>query len=687
MFERLVGFLDYSFWLRIRLVLAASLILSFLGLGLSYFATNLIFENFFYDFMLGKKPPPQEPPYKLVLIAIDDESLDNPSQSQPEVFVPTVWATILDYLTLGGAKTVAIHRPLPASENRRYSLQEEAIWFRSILDARRSGLSIVFGFRWQGDKPLWPSAKLTELAGPENLGFLNLIRDRDSKVRRLMVSWQGEKKDKPSLSWAFLAAQTVKANIKAPRNVFYIDFDRKPVVKLSFNEVYSRAKAGEVDFFKRFFNGALVFVGETNSRNLDVYPDPFSSFLTGPWGGWSLTPAVEIQIQAVKTLLNESYLHDPGKFNLWLFFFCLSFFSLSPVALSLPRGRYRLAWMPAALLLFYPVFAFLAFKRQVFLPIVPGLTVLALANAFYWVRRTREARKRQDTSSQALNLYLNPDLAGRIIDDPTSLQRRGELREVTVLFTDLVGFTPMAESMETSLLVDLLNRYYERMNAAIEPFDGFVDKFVGDAIMAVWGAPSSQPEHAISACRSALLQKKYLQELNLELSASNLPALTTRMGLNTGQVIAGNIGAKHRINYTVMGDAVNLASRLVGVNKLFNTAILASEATAAKAKEKICFRILDKVRVMGRKGVIIVYEVFAEAGSLSPEVAQGVNFFERALKHYWDKDFTGALSRFEAALKFLPNDNPAEVMVGRCLELISHPPEPDWDAVTVLEAK
>jgi adenylate cyclase len=183
------------------------------------------------------------------------------------------------------------------------------------------------------------------------------------------------------------------------------------------------------------------------------------------------------------------------------------------------------------------------------------------------------------------------------------------------------------------------------------------------------------------------MQASLMERLNAELAASGKPTLQALMGLCTGEVIAGNIGASQRLNYTVMGDPVNLASRLVAVNKLYGTTILAGEATMLAARDKVCFRAIDRVRVMGRKGSSAVYEVLAPAGALSERTAKCVNFFERGLRHYWERDFPGALARVEAALKVSPGDNPSLILAKRCREFIASPPGPDWDGVTDLEVK
>jgi adenylate cyclase len=159
------------------------------------------------------------------------------------------------------------------------------------------------------------------------------------------------------------------------------------------------------------------------------------------------------------------------------------------------------------------------------------------------------------------------------------------------------------------------------------------------------------------------------------------------MGVNTGTVIAGNVGAQKHMAYTVMGDSVNLASRLVSVNKLFKTAVIASEATAREAAGEVVFRPLDRVRVVGRRKSINIYEVLAAKGELAEGGAEMIGFFERALRHYWARDFPGALARFERAHRVLPDDLPTQVFMERCRAYIRHEPDDNWDGVTVLGLK
>jgi class 3 adenylate cyclase len=687
--NKLFLFLEKASLARLRISIPAGLLLSLIGLALAFPATNLPLEGPIYDLMLSSrvKALPQPESIPIVIVAIDDLSLNNPRQSRPEIFSPGVYSYILEALVLGGAKAVAILQNLPSNDSRYYTVSEESMWFQSIQTAQKAGIDVIYGFRWLTDRPLKPAPKFMEIMGYDKLGFVNLHFDRDGKLRsqRHIIDSPNDQPKQLYYSWAFLAAKAVDPELQPFPGRVYVDFGGS-FMKFSFADIFIKAMDGEVDFFKRHFQDALVLIGPTNSLNMDAYASPISEY-DPELQGWQMTPAVEIHANAIRTYLTHRQLLNAGLGTIWFFFLGLAFLALAPLMLSRPKTSYPLAWFPSLLTVVYPLAAYQAFKGFVYLPVVPGVALLLLAQALYWGFRLWETHQAQATSRQALNLYLDQALSNQIIENPQFLTSRGESREVTVFFTDLAGFTAMAETMDTAKVVDILNRFYETMTEAIEEFGGFVDKFVGDAIMAFWGAPKVESRQAILACQSALRQKELLEKLNLELTAGNMPSLSSQMGLNTGQVIAGNIGARRHKNYTVLGDTVNLASRLVSVNKIFHTTILVSEATKKLAAEEIVFRALDQVRVPGRQQSLKIFEVIAEKSRVDPSVAMCVNFFERALKHYWKQDFTGALARFEAALKVKPDDKPSHIFIQRCQQLIAAPPSGTWTGVTVLDLR
>jgi len=214
-----------------------------------------------------------------------------------------------------------------------------------------------------------------------------------------------------------------------------------------------------------------------------------------------------------------------------------------------------------------------------------------------------------------------------------------------------------------------------------------VDKFEGDAIMAFWGAPLDQPDQAARACRAALRQQAALRDLNRRFAGLDLPPLSMRIGLNTGDAIVGNLGSAKRFDYTVIGDTVNLASRLEGVNKFYGSHVMASEATAAECAGMVEFRELDLVAVKGKEQAIRVFEVLGLAGELAPELIERRQDFARALELYRQGRFPEAGAGFEAILMANPEDGPARVFRDRCRTFVEAPPPPDWDTVFRPEGK
>jgi adenylate cyclase len=245
----------------------------------------------------------------------------------------------------------------------------------------------------------------------------------------------------------------------------------------------------------------------------------------------------------------------------------------------------------------------------------------------------------------------------------------------------MAGFTTLSERLDPETVVSLLNDYLSRMTEIILAEEGTVDKYEGDAIMAFWGAPLDQEDQACRACRAALRQQTALTELNQQFAASGLPVLANRIGLHTGDAIVGNLGSEKRFDYTVIGDTVNLASRLEGLNKFYGTVIMASDTTVQECAGAMEFRELDRVAVKGRETPIAVFQVLALPGELTPAQAAAREEFARGLKLYRQGQFAAAAAHFSQALEHLPQDGPSQVFLTRCQQYETNPPTPDWDAV------
>ena len=297
-----------------------------------------------------------------------------------------------------------------------------------------------------------------------------------------------------------------------------------------------------------------------------------------------------------------------------------------------------------------------------------------------------EGRQKKEVRG-AFSRYLSPQVVDQVLEKPELLSLGGSRRVMTCFFSDVAGFTSISEALSPEDLVHLLNRYLSLMTRAVMDRGGTVDKFEGDAIMAFWGAPLPQEDHAWRACQSALEQQEIMARFRAEVLAEGLPELRVRMGLNTGPMIVGNMGSEERFDYTVMGDAVNLASRLEGANKQYSTYIMISETTYAEVKDLVEVRELDLLRVKGKQEPIRVYELMAVTGKLPPEKERTRAAYQEGLALYRDMDFVAAEQAFTRALESDPEDGPSLTYMERCRTYRDYPPPSDWDRVFTMTTK
>jgi adenylate cyclase len=290
---------------------------------------------------------------------------------------------------------------------------------------------------------------------------------------------------------------------------------------------------------------------------------------------------------------------------------------------------------------------------------------------------------------KAFSTYISGDLVQEIISDPSILKLGGDKRHMSVIFTDLKGFSTISEGLDPEDLVKLLNRYLSEMSNIILERKGTIDKYEGDAIIAFYGAPLSLPDHALRACVSSITIKKREKILNEFFIAEGLSRtpLLTRIGINTGNMVVGNMGTENKMDYTVMGNAVNLAARLEGVNKQYGTWILASDETYQACNGAILGRRLDRVRVVGINNPVQLWELVELESEAIDTQRETVRLFHNALEIYEAKDWSSAEASFQKVLDLAPEDNPAQVFIERCRVYRQTPPEADWDGVVNLTQK
>jgi len=258
---------------------------------------------------------------------------------------------------------------------------------------------------------------------------------------------------------------------------------------------------------------------------------------------------------------------------------------------------------------------------------------------------------------------------------------------MTALFSDIRGFTTISEGMDPEDLVKFLNEYFSIMTRIIMKYQGTLDKFIGDAIMAFYGAPLAQPDHAVRGCKTAIEMIQALREIQPDWQARSLPRIDIGIGLNSGEMTVGNMGSDERFDYTIMGDNVNLASRLEGINKQYGTNIVISQYTYELIRNNAFFvRELDSVRVKGKREPVTIYEL-VDCKEPDPETQEVLRAFERGLMAYKSRRWKEATAHFKAAMQIDPNDHPSKLYIGRCEEYALHPPPQEWDGVFDMKTK
>jgi len=318
--------------------------------------------------------------------------------------------------------------------------------------------------------------------------------------------------------------------------------------------------------------------------------------------------------------------------------------------------------------------------------VIPAATLLgsyASITSFRVIHEEREKRKIRKTFSQ----YLSPGVIALIEKDPQKyIHPGGEVQDLTVMFSDIRDFTSLSEGLTPDELVNLLNQYLSAMTDILFRNLGTLDKYIGDAIMAFWGSPYPQKDHAECACRCALEMIAGLDELNRKWAEQGRGPIAIGIGMNTGPVNVGNMGSDKRLAWTVMGDNVNLASRLEGMTKQYRSRVIISESTYTQVASQFVAREVDRIRVKGKHQPVVIFELLAPISEHHAH-ATLLSRHNAALDSYRKQNWREAAGKFGELLAAYPDDGPTQVLLQRCLEFTEEPPSPDWDGVYVMKSK
>jgi adenylate cyclase len=431
-----------------------------------------------------------------------------------------------------------------------------------------------------------------------------------------------------------------------------------------------------------WFSNKVVLVGAGYSDNPDSHRTPFYSARHG----YPTTPGVEIHANALATMRRVLQVRQwPGAATAGFVI------ALSLLLLMVERRSNTVVSGLAvvAALAVLTIASLVVFEQSLLaLPMVPAACGAGLGFVSATVHRSLTEGRQKRWIKEAFQKYVSPDMVNLLVRHPEQLFVGGEEKELTILFSDIAGFSTLSERMTPAELFAWLNRYLDGMTQIILKHGGTLDKYQGDGIMAFWGAPLPQEDHARRAVAAALEMSRHAESVNRAFTGEGMAAARTRIGVSTGRVMVGNIGSRERFNYTIIGDEVNLASRLEGINKVFGTAVIAGETTWQCVRDAVWGRELDRLRVKGRETPVTVHEVMGLNNSPPDEATRrALAAFDAGLQAYRRRQWREAAAAFESVLKARPGDRAAAVYTERCGVFEKHPPQDTWDGVYTASEK
>lgn len=686
------------------------------------------------DYRFSFRTPVSADSANVVIVEIAEDSFKSIPQRFP--WPRSHYAHLLRNLKRAGARVVALDLILNGPDN--YSASNDSI-FRAAI--RETGIAVLAGKREQ-DIPLFTQTSVMRDYGnmfydvDSALGLVNIRPDPDGIYRTYNIAYLVDTSADgavavPTFAFAalnryfglspatvpevhgdsfFYAGRTIPAfdrssllvNYYGPNGTFR-HFKFQDIVDDETITTTEEASSGqEINTFSDpeygylhdgTFKDKIVLVGVTVPEYKDLFPVAIGR---GEHRGDNLMYGVEIHANLIQSVLHGRFLSRQSVLSEILVVFALVLISFLGTSLlkdwktAYAFGVELIAAGGAiGLFVLASAGAISAFLRwNLVLSVTPAILAIALGYVSSTVWHFVTERKQRILIKSMFSTYVHPQVVEELIKDPSRLVLGGKRAELTVMFSDLEGFTAISQDMEPEQLVSLLNEYLSVMSDIVVRNHGTLDKYVGDAIMAFWGAPIPQQDHALLCCRTALEMGKALDSLNSRWRQEGKPHLGMRIGIHTGPMVVGNMGATGKFAYTVMGDSVNLASRLEGANKQYQTRIMASESTYDLVKDAILGRRLDRIAVKGRSFPVTVYELIRSRKTpVEDSLEQAVQKYEEGLTLYVERRFVDAARAFEQALILRPDDAPAQLFLARAREYAAAPPPADWDGVYVMKSK
>jgi class 3 adenylate cyclase len=646
--------------------------------------------------------PEQSP---VAVVALDARSLEAPELARyPRVLMGPIWAALMDDVFEAGARAVGFDLLFSYSANQ-FSPNFDAP-FLAALDKHRERLVLA---RTGATLPALPFLAVLRNDGAA-LGTSEILADPDGRHRHVRARYEAVGGGAfAGLAGALLlrakAPPIPDEVLLAPRR----HLERIPTYAVV--DVLRCAKQAP-DALAGAFAGKIVLVGGTlpeEDRKISsgqfLTPTRIDSRLLHPCGLRRLAasdpdstsvPGVFLHAAAIEAVMSGQVTSTAP----------------TPVVAGLAAvtaaggallGLVLSPWLVARAVLLIAVVFFgagtVALAGDLWVPLALPLTAMMMAPALaYAVRYLVEERARRRIQ-HAFSHYLSPVVVDRLLEEPSALKLGGDRSEVTVMFADLSGFTALSGKVEPEVLTHLTNQYLGYIVEEVDATRGYVDKFMGDAVLGIWGAPASDPGHAANGIRAALAAVTRIRREYKAAVARGETGFSVKIGLNSGPAVVGNVGTARRYNYTAVGETVNVASRLESVPTLFGCQVVIGPLTAELAKDEFLLRELDWIWVKGAQAPFAVFEPLVERAKATPEEVDRVRRFAEALAHYRAMRFVDAYTIWDAlareehdasgaqSSKNQPPQGPPAKMAERAREFAAHPPPDPWDGVWVLTSK
>ena len=529
------------------------------------------------------------------------------------------------------------------------------------------------------------------------LGFANFLPDEDSVIRTMPMFINFAGRQYPSLALAvvkqLLGVRANDISVTVGKEIqLGPDTPESPALRIPIDD-RGRMLINYMGTFKTFryvsfydvleqrlpaetFADKVVLLGTSASGLVDLRPVPFQPDF----------PGVEIHASIIYDILTQDFIQRQSLISMLLLFFGLCLL-VGMLTMILHPGWGILTTLFAAggqvALAFY-----LFVQKNMWIDEVRPLVGIGISFLAIMVYRFLDEEKQKRRIKGMFANYTSASVVDELLKNPAMLKLGGERKYATAFFSDIKNFTTVSEKLTPEELVKQLNEYLAAMTDIVLRYEGYLDKYEGDAVVAVFGVPVSLPDHAARACFAALDMQAVLLSQREQWRQQNRPIFEARIGMNSGPMIAGNIGGKDRFDYTVIGDAVNLASRLEGANKMYGTSIMISEGTYDLVKDLIYARELDFIRVKGKTKPVRVYEVIAKRdNALPPDVQSAIEDFARGLEFYRRMEWAMAVKAFQRVLSAKPEDGPTQEFLRRCEIFLQSPRPKEWDGVFEMRTK